>query len=168
MYYSLHFHCNSGCTNAPQCSVYKYSACLAFPSYTKFLKLLIFPSPRVFCLTAPSEHDPSLLYTWQRPEQYTRSHSTVKRVPKTAVWRTCHLWKLAMSWERWACTNIGHLSGFCPRICTWCTIEGSPTFGQALCPDVLFHHGSFKDGPYLTDIVCHFMSPRSSQQCVTA
>jgi hypothetical protein len=79
------------------------------------------------------------------------------------VWLTCHLWIPAMSWKRWACTNTDHLSGFCPRICKWCTIESSPTFAQAWCPRVLFHHSSFKDGPYLTKIVCHFTSPRSSQ-----
>jgi len=93
-----------------------YSGCLELPSNTKFLKRLIFPSPRVFCLTGPSEHDPFLLYTWQRPKQYTCSDSTVKRVPKTAVWRTCHLWIPAMSWELWAGTNTGHLSGVWPRV----------------------------------------------------
>jgi hypothetical protein len=40
------------------------------------------------------------------------------------VWRTCHFWILAISWERWACTNTGHLSGFCHRICKRCTIRG--------------------------------------------
>lgn len=40
------------------------------------------------------------------------------------VWRTCHFWIPAISWERWAYRNTGHLSGFCHRICKRCTIWG--------------------------------------------
>lgn len=121
---------------------------------TNFRKAVIFPSPTVL-LTGPSEHDPFVPYTWH-PKQYTCSDSIVQRVPKTAMFDE-HV-----------------TSGYLP-----CRENAGLVQILVTCQgtDCVYVNGvqssvhqrwarRYKDGPYLTNIVCHFMSPRSSQECV--